>query len=268
MQVREIMTQNPACCTPDSTLEEVAKLMVENDCGCIPIVDSHLGMKPIGTITDRDITIRTVATGQNPLQKKASDVMTTDVVTITPETSVQECGNVMKKKDIRRVLVIDNAGKCCGIVAQADIAQYGPNPNLISDVVNEISHSAPSTTISSGGRSGWKGNGENESFSVKKSLLSLNPWLPLLAGFGAAAAIKYYFSPQEKSEKKLEVKEPVSLPIEQKPDTFDKMASGFSNPTSGVNTENKEVISANVTSTNFEDKPARPEEIGRTAGQS
>ena len=61
---RDVMTADPACCTAESTLDLVARMMMENDCGEIPIVD-HLD-RPVGVLTDRDIVCRVVAEGKNP----------------------------------------------------------------------------------------------------------------------------------------------------------------------------------------------------------
>src|SRR5690606_8053549 len=72
MNVKEVMTPQPACCTSDASLQEAANLMVEHDCGCIPVVDGKDTKKPIGMITDRDITTRAVALGKNPLELKVS----------------------------------------------------------------------------------------------------------------------------------------------------------------------------------------------------
>ena len=58
---RDVMTPDPACCSRNATLDEVAKLMVQNDCGEIPILDES--DRPIGVITDRDIVCRAVAEG-------------------------------------------------------------------------------------------------------------------------------------------------------------------------------------------------------------
>ncbi len=66
MQVREIMTLNPFCCTADTALEDVAKAMVEHDCGEIPIVRNSRDRTLIGVVTDRDIVCRLVANGRNP----------------------------------------------------------------------------------------------------------------------------------------------------------------------------------------------------------
>lgn len=120
--VKIIMTENPTCCAPDTSLQEVAKMMVEKDCGCIPVVDEN--SKPIGMITDRDITVRTIAKGKNPLDLTVGKVMTSDVYTVTPETSIEECCRLMEQKQVRRIAVVDASGACCGVVAQADIAHY------------------------------------------------------------------------------------------------------------------------------------------------
>lgn len=138
MLVNEIMSKNPACCTSETKLQEVAKMMVDNDCGCIPVVDSEAQKKPIGMITDRDITIRTVAEGKNPLDLTAADAMSNDTVTVTAETSVEDCCNLMEDKQIRRVAVVDKNGCCCGMVAQADVAKYASNQTT-AEVVKEVS---------------------------------------------------------------------------------------------------------------------------------
>jgi CBS domain-containing protein len=138
--VQLIMTENPKCCAPDTSLEEVAKMMVEIDCGCIPVVDEN--SKPIGMITDRDITVRTVAKGKNPLDLTAGKVMTGDVYTVTPETSIEECCRMMEQKQVRRIAVVDAEGACCGMVAQADVANYASRKQT-AEVVQEVSKTPP-----------------------------------------------------------------------------------------------------------------------------
>jgi CBS domain-containing protein len=138
MNVKNIMTPNPVCCTPESKLEDVAKLMVEHDCGCLPVVENSSNNKPVGMITDRDITVRTVAEGRNPLELTVADAMTPSAISITPETSVEECCEVMEKNQIRRVAVVDENGACCGIVAQADVA-LNAGEKATGEVVQEVS---------------------------------------------------------------------------------------------------------------------------------
>lgn len=148
MQVKDVMTSDPACCTPDSTLQRVAEMMVENDCGEIPVVENIASMKPIGVITDRDITCRTVAKGLNPLTMTVSDCMTTPCVTVTPDTSLDDCCRVLEENQIRRVPVVDSEGACCGIVALADIAKSAEKRET-AEVVREVSE--PSGSASAAG---------------------------------------------------------------------------------------------------------------------
>lgn len=143
MQVSEIMTKNPAHAAPDTKIYEIAQMMVENDCGCIPIVENNDTKSPIGMITDRDIVVRSVAENKNPLDLTASDIMTGDIVTVSPDASVEECANLMENKQIRRVAVVDKNGALCGMVAQADIAINAPT-HTTAEVVQEVSKGAGS----------------------------------------------------------------------------------------------------------------------------
>jgi len=145
MRVREIMSSSPVCCDAQSSLLDVARLMVEHDCGEIPIVDAGDSGRPIGVVTDRDITCRTVALGRNPLELRAEDVMSTPVISVTPEMSVEDCCRAMEEHLIRRVPVVDEAGRCCGVVSQADIARTA-HRKIAVEIVRAISEptSAPS----------------------------------------------------------------------------------------------------------------------------
>lgn len=145
MQVKDIMTENPACCTPDTSLQEVGQMMVEHDCGCIPVVENEESMKPVGVVTDRDIVSRTVAEGKNPLEMTAGDSMSSPVVTTTPETSVDDCCQMMEENQVRRIPVVDKSGGCCGMVAQADIAMKVPEEKT-AEVVQEISQPTETTS--------------------------------------------------------------------------------------------------------------------------
>jgi len=141
MKVSEIMSKKPVYGTPDTSLHVIAQMMVESDCGCIPIVENEESKAPIGMITDRDIVIRTVAENRNPLDFQAEDIMTGRIVTVTPETTVEDCCNLMESKQIRRVAVVDPTGALCGMVAQADIA-INASTDKTAEVVQEVSKTA------------------------------------------------------------------------------------------------------------------------------
>ncbi|HLA75412.1 MAG TPA: CBS domain-containing protein [Gammaproteobacteria bacterium] len=137
-RVQDVMTKDPACCTPSDSLQQVARMMLDYDCGAIPVVETASTMRPIGIITDRDIACRSVALGKNPLQMTAADCMTPHCATVSPEDSIEECEDIMRENQVRRVVVVDNDGKCCGIVVQAHIARYASEMEL-AGVLRDIS---------------------------------------------------------------------------------------------------------------------------------
>jgi CBS domain-containing protein len=138
MSVQTIMTPNPVSCTVSTPLRDVAKLMLDNDCGQIPVVAEDGSLRPIGVVTDRDIVIRLVAQGSNPVLAAAGEAMSTPCVTVTCDTSLRECCDVMESNQIRRVPVVDAQGNLCGIVALADIALSGQDAKTV-EVVKEVS---------------------------------------------------------------------------------------------------------------------------------
>lgn len=139
MQVSEVMTENPACCSPEASLQDAAKLMKDCDCGEIPVLDEQ--SKPIGVITDRDICCRAVAEGADPAQMKVNEAMSTPVITVGREASVEECCQLMDDNQIRRIPVVDDSGACCGIVAQADLARTVSEPE-VGHILRDISQPA------------------------------------------------------------------------------------------------------------------------------
>ena len=133
---RDVMTPDPACCTPHTSVDEVAKLMVENNCGEIPVIDTN--DRIIGVVTDRDIVCRVVAEGKNPVGHIAEECMSRHVVTVDEQTPLTEVVKTMERHQIRRVPVVAGDGCCSGIIAQADVARTGP-PREIAELVREVS---------------------------------------------------------------------------------------------------------------------------------
>jgi CBS domain-containing protein len=138
MRIEEVMTRDPVCCTPETGLQKVAQMMVEHDCGQIPIVTSTSDQRVLGVVTDRDIVARLVAKGRNPIELQANTCMSEPVVTVRTDQSIEDCIQVMEAHRIRRVPVVDAAGKMRGIVSQADIAQHAP-PESTGELVNKVS---------------------------------------------------------------------------------------------------------------------------------
>jgi len=133
---RDVMTPEPARCGPNTTLDQVAKMMVQNDCGEIPVVDARDAV--IGVVTDRDIVCRVVAEGKNPSAHVAEECMSQPVVTVRGDAPIDEVLSTLEKHQIRRVPVVDEAGCCRGIIAQADIA-WTSREHDVAELVREVS---------------------------------------------------------------------------------------------------------------------------------
>jgi CBS domain-containing protein len=135
MIVDDVMTRAPACATADMPLQEVARMMVDNNCGMIPVIDETGAA--IGVITDRDIVCRTVAVGRDPLELLVRDAMTSECVTVNSDASVERCCDLLEKNQIRRAVVVDDNHRVIGIVAQADLARK--SETLGGEVVAAVS---------------------------------------------------------------------------------------------------------------------------------
>ena len=141
MKVKEIMTKGPACCGPETRLDKVASLMLENDCGEIPVLD---GTKLIGVVTDRDIAVRAFGKMRNPLDVPVKNIMTTDVLSVDEETALDVAVVLMQERKVRRVPVTRN-GKVVGILAQADLVRALPAAKF-AELVESVSHHRPLVT--------------------------------------------------------------------------------------------------------------------------
>jgi CBS domain-containing protein len=140
VQIKDVMTRDPACCGPGTNIQEVAALMVERDCGEIPVCDD--ARRALGVVTDRDIVCRLVAKGVNPVERTARDAMSEPVVTCTPDTDVAEAAQLMERHHVRRLPVVDREGTVCGVVAQADLARKSDRETAI-EVVEKVSEPTP-----------------------------------------------------------------------------------------------------------------------------
>ncbi|WP_017927554.1 CBS domain-containing protein [Limimaricola hongkongensis] len=135
MQVQDIMTSNPTCCGRDTTIQEAAKLMAEQSIGALPVLND--AGEPVGVVTDRDICCGAVAEGKSG-ETAVSDVMSSDVLTTSAEEEVSSCCDKMEERQVRRAVVTDEAGKCCGMVAQADVAREAQGTET-ADLVQKVS---------------------------------------------------------------------------------------------------------------------------------
>ena len=122
MNARDLMTQNPECCTRDHTALDAARMMRDCDCGAIPVVESLESKKVVGIVTDRDLAVRCLAEGKGP-DTPVADLMTKHVRCAKPDDDHQRIEALMAKNQIRRIPVCED-DRIVGMIAQADLARH------------------------------------------------------------------------------------------------------------------------------------------------
>ena len=162
VRCRDIMTRDVTVAQRDTTLEQVARLMRDEDTGVIPVVQRDsvnltdlavekpkldrvepnvIGStgKLVGLITDRDIAVRAVAEGKDPRSVRAEEIMTTDIHTAQPNDRVIEAIRKMGDKQVRRIPVVDREGNLRGIISMADVALETEQDRELAEALEEIS---------------------------------------------------------------------------------------------------------------------------------
>ena len=135
MRVKDIMSKDIACLRSDDSIERAAQLMKQYNCGSIPVCTKD---KLIGIVTDRDIAVRSVASGQDVSQQRVGDIMTESVVFASPEMEVDDAARLMSDRQIRRLPIVEN-NSLVGIVALGDISLEPKCQNSAETALKNIS---------------------------------------------------------------------------------------------------------------------------------
>ena len=118
MKVKELMTQEPRTCTPDTSVAEAAHLMWEADCGILPIVDDG---ELVGVVTDRDMYIALATQDARAAHLRVGAVATKKVVTCAPEDDVETALAAMRDARVRRLPVVGFGNTVVGLLSMNDI---------------------------------------------------------------------------------------------------------------------------------------------------
>lgn len=118
MSLKNLVERELISCNPDTSVQEVARMMDDKDVGAIVVLD---GGKPIGIVTDRDLVVRCIVEGKECKDTRVRDVMTDDVETVSIDQGIFDVVRIMKESQIRRLPVVDDKGKCVGLLSFGDI---------------------------------------------------------------------------------------------------------------------------------------------------
>lgn len=139
MKIRDIMTRDPACVTPNATVREAAQVMLREEVGLVPVVNDDSERRLVGVVTDRDIVVRAVAEGRDP-NVRVRDVMSeSDLMTCRQNDDVDSVLNAMRGEKVRRIPIVDERGGLVGIVSQADVVLKTRNAGESHKTIEKIS---------------------------------------------------------------------------------------------------------------------------------
>ena len=139
MKVSRVMTSDVECIAPDTTLQKAAQRMKALDVGFLPVCEKD---RLIGTVTDRDIAIRSVAEGLGIRKTTARDIMSIQVYYCFDDQDISECGHAMQDQGVRRMLVLNRNKKLVGVVSLGDIATKSGEAPLAATTLKETSRAA------------------------------------------------------------------------------------------------------------------------------
>jgi CBS domain-containing protein len=120
MKVRDAMAKTVSTAAPQDTLGKVAKLMKKEDAGFIPVTAKDKRL--LGVVTDRDIVIRCVAEGHNPIEEPIESAMTKDPITVSPEDDIAKAAELMGRAEVRRLPVVEG-DKLVGVLSHGNLVQ-------------------------------------------------------------------------------------------------------------------------------------------------
>jgi CBS domain-containing protein len=140
MQFNEVMTRNVECIRPANSIVEAARHMKKIDVGALPVCGDNDRL--VGMVTDRDIVLRGVADRRDLEKAKVQDIMTSEVEYCVEDQPVEEAARLMRQKQIRRLVVLNNDHRLVGIVSLGDLAVDMHDEMLVGSALEGISQPA------------------------------------------------------------------------------------------------------------------------------
>jgi CBS domain-containing protein len=122
MKARDLMTPDPTSRRPTDNLKAVLEVMRKEDCGMVPITEGNGEHRVVGVVTDRDIALALGERDESPSAVRASEVMTTDIVSCEPDSDIREVSRKMQEAQVRRILIVEGS-RLLGVVSTADLAR-------------------------------------------------------------------------------------------------------------------------------------------------
>jgi len=130
--LREVMKTNPTMIGIEATVAKAAKTMCHDEVGSVIILSDS---KPIGIVTEEDITCKVVAKDLKPSTVHVKEIMSTPLITVSADKTVGDAAHMMVKHKVRRLPVIDAKKKVIGIVTVRDLLTVS---NELNDILTDL----------------------------------------------------------------------------------------------------------------------------------
>ena len=134
MKVSDIMTKNVIGISPEESAAVAARTLAHYNIGMLPVCQNG---KLYGVVTDRDLITRCVASGRQPDQTLVKELMTGQVLSVSPQMDTESAARLMGSRQIRRLPVVEE-GRLCGMVSLGDIARRGADRELAAQALEGI----------------------------------------------------------------------------------------------------------------------------------
>src|SRR6266496_4095157 len=135
--VRHAMTESPKTVTADASAGEAAQVMKSADVGVVPVVEDG---EPVGLITDRDLVIRVLAEGKDPVEVRAGDIATRAPISVTPDMRLSEARELMEQHQVRRLPVVKGR-QLVGILSIGDVSWADASTREVGEALRAVSQS-------------------------------------------------------------------------------------------------------------------------------
>jgi CBS domain-containing protein len=137
MKLKDIMTDDVHAVHIRDTATKAAKIMRKHDIGILPVLDENEDL--VGAVTDRDIAVRAVANGTDPIATQVRAIMTRNLNTCDVEQTPEDAAQCMQNRQIRRLFVVDgDKKKLRGVVGLQDLMHAENGHSLVQDTVMHV----------------------------------------------------------------------------------------------------------------------------------
>jgi CBS domain-containing protein len=161
MRVEQLMTKSPKTCRPEDTLSDAAQVMLENDCGYLPVTSGEHSQRLLGVLTDRDICMAAQVLGRTLKELRVRDAMMREVHVCHPVARPAAAEAIMREAQVRRLPVVDGSGRLVGVLSLTDLARQATrarsseNPEITEAEIGQLlaticEHRGTGLTVSAG----------------------------------------------------------------------------------------------------------------------